>query len=146
MTSYMRYWYEFKFIIKGLYPLCFYDLGFTFRLWFSTMLLLCFCLRRLWCVLKKMKHTPFIFFKTRTIKNLHFHLRRYHFYTLSCFSGFNSWIFFNGGIGSSKIIQQTLLLHEDPFGTGVLEDNLFDSQGNGIFTNTSGFLIIGTCC
>jgi hypothetical protein len=74
MTSYMRYWYEFEFIIKGLYPLCFYDLEFTFRLWFSTMLLLCFCLRRLWCVLKKMKHTPFIFFKTRTIKNLQFHL------------------------------------------------------------------------
>ena len=44
----------------------------------------------------KTKYTlfgPFIFFRKRNIKNLQFHLQRWYFYTLSCFSGFNSWIF-----------------------------------------------------
>ncbi|KEH30651.1 hypothetical protein MTR_4g077713 [Medicago truncatula] len=32
------------------------------------------------------------------------------------------------GIGSTRMIQQTLLLYGDPFGTDVLKDNLFVSQ------------------
>ncbi|RHN69581.1 hypothetical protein MtrunA17_Chr3g0126241 [Medicago truncatula] len=37
--------------------------------------------------------------------------------------------FFNSGIGSTRMIQQTLFLYGDPFGTDVLKDNLFVSQG-----------------
>jgi len=43
------------------------------------------------------------------------------------------------------MIQQTLLLYGDPFGTDVLKDNLFVSQGNEISTNPFGFIIFGAC-
>jgi hypothetical protein len=97
--------------------------------------------------LDKMKHTlfgPFIFFKTCNLKNLQFHLQC-NIYT---FLAFQVLIleFFNCGIGSTRMIHQPLLLYGDPFGTDVLKDNLFVSQGNEIFTNPFGFIIFDACC